>query len=314
MALIDIGVAPGAIHRMLSHIKSGRISASYIFLGKQDRLGFELAIGFAKSLNCERTASDFCDACHSCRMTNAATHPDVKAYDPGGSKFGIGLVRQVQQDSSQSNYSARYRVNILKSSGTMTVEAQNALLKMFEEGRSGCTNIMVSSSLENTLPTIISRSLVLRLPPLPIESSSAILELSGFPPSSAAQEATEANGETMLLSWIAQNKERAEAALSVLCKFGDGPLAPMLSLFDDENDIEFILFLYQQIIRSVLLQKSGIEASSQILKEGIHTLSRFDKTRLEKIRDGVKEIERLWKTQSRKTHLAQTRLLKSWML
>lgn len=59
-----------------------------------------------------------------------------------------------------------------------TLEAQNASLKLFEEMPINSRIILHTNSLENILPTILSRSLVVSLPPL---SPSLVEEILGMP-------------------------------------------------------------------------------------------------------------------------------------
>ncbi|NTU61013.1 MAG: hypothetical protein HGA95_01590, partial [Caldiserica bacterium] len=49
MGLLDIGLREQFAGKIKNHIKSGRISNSYLFVGNSERLPVETAIGFAKA-------------------------------------------------------------------------------------------------------------------------------------------------------------------------------------------------------------------------------------------------------------------------
>lgn len=310
MSFEDIGLNDAFLKRIKAHISSKRISSSYIFIGLPERGGLELATGFAKSVNCAE-GIEFCDACQSCRMINAQTHPDVKVYSPGSQKFGIPLVRQVQQDSTESNYSAKYRFNILDHCETMTVEAQNALLKMLEEGRKGCVNILLSKSQEGLLQTILSRSIALRLPPKKLEKSSQRLQELGMNAALADSEAQAFDGDIRVPLWITANKEKAEFALQTLIGIGSGKVQNLAALCEDEENLEQVLLLFEETLKCAKRIRQGLEAESSLLSQSAAKLAAFGEAGFESVNMSLKEIEKLWKTQSRKSMLTQSRMFQA---
>lgn len=313
MGLSDLPIQPFFTERFKNHISSKRIATSYIFVGTESRGSSILAKAFAKTLNCEKQDSDFCGVCHSCRMIEAQTHPDVKVYDPGDARFGIGLARQVQQESMESNYGARYRVNILKNAHSMTTEAQNALLKLLEDGKSNCTNVLLSGGLDEILPTIQSRSIVLRLPPLPADSSATILVGNGLAEEIAKRESESFLGDISLCMWMTENSEKTEQVLQVIAGFGEGTLLPLLAVLEDDENLEYILHLVREVLHRAVLLKHGIHDGSAILESAVPKIANLPSEKLNAIEKALSETERLWKTQSKKTTLAQAMFLRAWM-
>ena len=312
MGLSDLPIQPFFIERFRNHIASRRVSASYIFVGTESRGASILAKAFAKMLNCEKQDSDFCGVCHSCRMIEAQTHPDVKVYDPGDARFGIGLARQVQQESMESNYDARYRVNILKNAHSMTIEAQNALLKLLEDGKPNCTNVLLSESLDEILPTIQSRSIVLRLPPLPAGPSAALLVEKGLAEEIAKKESESFLGDISLSAWMAENTEKTEQLLQIMTSFGEGTVLPLLTVLEDDENLEYILHLVREVLHRAVLLKHGIHIDGAFLEKAVPKIANMPQERLQTIERALAETERLWKTQSKKTTLAQAMFLRAW--
>lgn len=309
MGLLEIGLSVGFAAKTTSHIKFGRISSSYIIVGTQDRLPLEFAKSFAKSLNCLKKEGDFCDSCQNCNMINAGTHPDFAIYTPETSRFGIGLVRKIQEESYQSNYSARFRVNILANADTMTVEAQNALLKMLEEGRKGCTNLLVASSTDTLLPTISSRSILLKLPPLSTEKTTEILEQSGLTHAQSQTETDASAGEIRTPVWVMKNPQIAEKIAQIMTKPGKIDPLSVLDALNDETQLDEIVRFMNELLHRADLELSGIRQASPVFGDSTGKLAMMGSGRIEKLRKTVNEIERLWKTQIRKQQLLQTKLL-----
>ncbi|MBP7732235.1 MAG: hypothetical protein KA140_00510 [Caldisericia bacterium] len=309
MGLLNIGLREQFVDKLKNHIKSGRISNSYLFVGASERLPVETAIGFAKALNCLEVAEDFCDTCQSCRMTNSRTNPDFAIYTPETSKFGIPLVRKIQEDTVSSNYSARYRVNILTAVETMTVEAQNALLKTLEEGRKQCTNILVTTSLEPLLSTIISRSIAIKLPPLSDQKIETTLIENGISDNDAKLEAQYYSGQTRTLLWLKSNPYLAEKVAVLLTKpEGLDPIS-IVEATSDENQINDIVRFIAELIHRVRLKKTGIQVPEGLFGSIITNLAKLNDLRLNQIETSLNEVERLWKIQIKKQQLLQMKLL-----
>lgn len=309
MGLLDIGLREQFAGKIKNHIKSGRISNSYLFVGNSERLPVETAIGFAKALNCLETVGDFCDSCLNCRMTNSRTNPDFAIYTPETSRFGIPLVRRIQEDTVSSNYGARFRVNILTNVETMTVEAQNALLKMLEEGRKQCTNVLVTSSLEPLLSTITSRSIVIKLPPLCDEKIEKTLIENGISAEDATREAQCFSGQTRTVMWIKSNPYIAEKIALLLTKQdGIDPIS-VVEAISDENQIDDIVRFIAELVHRVRLKKSGIAVPEALFGSIITNLAKLNDSRLSQIEKSLNEVERLWKIQIKKQQLLQMKLL-----
>ena len=309
MGFSAIGITQHFADKLKSHIGSGRIASSYIFTGIPDRLPLEIAKGFAKAINCQNSKDDFCGQCHSCHTIENLSSPDFSIYTPETAKFGIGLVRKVQQDSVQSNYSAKYRVNILANAHTMTVEAQNALLKMLEDGRSTCVNILLASSLESLLQTIQSRSIVIKLPPLSTEKISSILAQSGYPDSISHDESANGSGDTKVLLWMSKNPQTAEKVAQIISKPGQTDPMAVIEMLSDEAQLDDVVSFTGELLHRAKLARSGVGLPDGAFGTSVEKIANINQKRFDQLECLVKEVERLWKTQIRKQQLLQTKLL-----
>lgn len=133
-------------------IDNNKISHSYLFIGLSDVGKFTVAREFAKKL----IASD---------KNSIVTHPDVHVIDQED-KIKIEQIRELSRRINLSPHSSKYKVAIINNIERLGKEAANALLKTLEEPPANSTLILIASSLEEVLPTIISRCQIMRFYPV----------------------------------------------------------------------------------------------------------------------------------------------------
>lgn len=85
-----------------------------------------------------------------------SNHPDL-LYFPYDSKLGISEARKIKEHFSLKPYSAKGRIVVLEDAGSLTVEAQNALLKTMEEPPEYAVILLGAKSESDLLPTVLSR-------------------------------------------------------------------------------------------------------------------------------------------------------------
>ncbi len=89
-------------------------------------------------------------------------HPDL-LYIQTGEKLGIAEARKIKKHFSFKPYSAKGRIVVLENAPSLTIEAQNALLKTLEELPQEAVLILGANSDANLLPTILSRCQIIHL-------------------------------------------------------------------------------------------------------------------------------------------------------
>jgi DNA polymerase III subunit delta' len=147
----------------------GRVAHAYLFSG--DDLGEmeALARTLAKTLNCASPPSrgangqplDCCDSCLNCRRIESSGHPDVQWVRPESKLrvITIDQVRELIQTISLKPTEADYKFAIIVCADRMNVQAANAFLKTLEEPPPRSIIVLLTSSLEQVLETILSRCL-----------------------------------------------------------------------------------------------------------------------------------------------------------
>ena len=195
------GAVVEQLRGMLAH---QRLPHALILAGPEGAGKYTLAQMLAKAMNCLQPPTgplpDFCGQCRNCsriaqaddlaaRFTEAVearealretdkketriliqTHPDVLVIppDPPQMMIKVDQVRHVIGSIYYRPADGRRRVYIFTDAAFMK-EAANSLLKVLEEPPDFATLLLLAENPGSLLPTIRSRSITLRLAPLPVE-------------------------------------------------------------------------------------------------------------------------------------------------
>ena len=142
-------------------ILSGRVGHAYCVAGRPGSGKKLISYAFAKALQCEdRLEADSCGVCSSCVCFEAGTHPDVFHIRPQKSTIGVDVVRElVISEIAHRPHRYPYKVFVIEQADTLTVQAQNALLKTLEEPCGYGIFVLVTEKADSLLPTVRSRCL-----------------------------------------------------------------------------------------------------------------------------------------------------------
>ena len=191
-----------------------------------------LALDLAAGLLCHATepGSRPCGTCRSCRLVDAGEHQDLHRLLPEGPGRQVrigdpedpepGTVRHLLRELARLPVEGPRRVALVESAHRLNEDAQNALLKTLEEPPAGATLILCADEPERLLPTVRSRTAVLRLGPVGIRALEELLAEHGVEPPRSARLARLADGRPGLALALADAPEavaaREEVARSLL--------------------------------------------------------------------------------------------------
>lgn len=153
---------------MKQAVNGGHVSHAYIINGEKSCGKEFVANIFAKALQCSGEGEKPCGLCPSCMQQAGDNHPDIihVTHEKPGS-IGVEDIRgQINNDIVIKPYSSKWKIYICNEAEKMTVQAQNALLKTLEEPPAYAVIILLTSSLEALLPTILSRCVTLNMKPV----------------------------------------------------------------------------------------------------------------------------------------------------
>ena len=150
-------------------LRSKRVSHAYLFVGPSGVGRLTTARAFAQALLCVSGGDDACGRCPACRKVIAGTHPDLRIISAGRSEsgaerraVGIDQIRELRREAAYGPYEGPRKVFVVEDAEAMRAEAANSLLKIVEEPPSGIVIVLISESVTALLPTLVSRSQLVR--------------------------------------------------------------------------------------------------------------------------------------------------------
>ena len=125
---------------------------------------------------------------HDATLARRGIHPDVIELLPPEKKekIGIAQVRELIRVAQFTPVQADRKLCLIPRAETLTPEAANALLKILEEPPRGMVFVLLAEQSGDLLPTIASRSRIVRLAPEPDADRIAPLTEAGYTASEAA--------------------------------------------------------------------------------------------------------------------------------
>lgn len=185
------------VERFRGWLRSGKLPTTFLFVGPWGSGKRSFAQQLARCLHCDSHADEeleSCGECAACRQVDAGSHPDIvevalpkgKAVIPIESLIGDREHRMREgfcYELSLKPMYGRWRIGILDDADTLCSQAArsnhfaaaNSLLKMLEEPPPQALVILIAESEQQLLPTIRSRSQVIRFQPLTTELVTRIL-------------------------------------------------------------------------------------------------------------------------------------------
>jgi DNA polymerase-3 subunit delta' len=126
---------------------------------------------FATALVCPE---DGCGVCDTCRKAPLGGHPDVEIATASGVNYLVDEARELRLRASMAPIVSPWHVIVMEDADRMNDFAVNALLKSLEEPPPHTVWILCAPSVEDVLPTIVSRT---RHVPLRTPSSADVAQL-----------------------------------------------------------------------------------------------------------------------------------------
>ena len=162
----------------ITHLKHAiqfhKVSHAYIINGEKGS-GKKLLAGiFAQTLQCKKGGLEPCMECQSCKQSVSQNQPDIIriTHEKPGTISVEDIRQQLNGDILIKPYSSLYKIYIIDEAEKLTIQAQNALLKMIEEPPIYAVILLLTTNVGMLLPTIQSRCVTLHLKPV----SSALIE------------------------------------------------------------------------------------------------------------------------------------------
>lgn len=193
----------------------GELAHAYLLTGAPDETLEAAARAVAAAMVCTGEGDRPCGTCRACRKAAQGIHPDIIAVAPeAGRDLTVAQVRQARSDAYIRPNEAPRKVYLFQRAYRMNQSAQNALLKVLEEGPPYAAFLLLSPNGAALLPTVRSRC--------------EAVQVAAPAPKGAMAEGLARKGEELaglllsgdrwgLVSWcVPQERARREDVLTVL--------------------------------------------------------------------------------------------------
>lgn len=189
--------------QLLPRLSGGTLGHAFILAGAAGSGKHTLAQILARAMVCDRAGTKPCGSCPACKKALAGIHPDIITAAPleEGKAITVDQVRQMRADAYIRPNEAPRKVYILEQADRLRSEAQNAMLKLLEEGPTYAAFLLLAENQGGLLSTVRSRCETLTL-------TAGAQALSG-----PEEEQTAQLAHTLVDLWLAGD----EAALMDLC-------------------------------------------------------------------------------------------------
>jgi DNA polymerase-3 subunit delta' len=195
-------------------LKSDQLPQTLLFFGIE---------GIGKSLFAKRVANHLLQSDHS---------PDLHILAPEGKSglYAIDTLREMIEKEHAAPFHSCGKVFILEDVERMQPASANALLKTLEEPSPDTQFILLSSNIQEILPTILSRCATLHFQPLSESDIAQLLQEKGFSPHYAKL----SSGSLGRALQLAEHPELEEERLILFDLLAKKPSYPDLTLKVDQ--------------------------------------------------------------------------------
>ncbi|MFN4196511.1 MAG: DNA polymerase III subunit delta' [Caldimicrobium sp.] len=159
-----------AITLLTKAIQKKQTAHAYIFCGPKGVGKNTTAQAFIYHLLCLISSEDPCGKCLSCQKLDKNIHPDIFYIAPELRDIKIDSIRAVERFLRTRPLMAPYKVIIIDNAEKLNPEAGNALLKSLEEPPPYALFLLITEKPFQILPTILSRTQMVRFNPLPVKT------------------------------------------------------------------------------------------------------------------------------------------------
>jgi DNA polymerase-3 subunit delta' len=167
-------------------VRRDRLAHAYLFTGPPGVGKRLFADELARALLCEsRPAADSpfeaCDHCPACAQVEAGSHPDlfVATRPEDSHDLPIDTVRELCRSFALKSARGRGKVALLDDADDLNDAAANCFLKTLEEPPPRSVLLVIGTSPDRQLPTIVSRCQVVYFRPLPPALVAELLRAQG---------------------------------------------------------------------------------------------------------------------------------------
>ena len=184
MAWSDLRGHDAARQQLLTAYQRGRLAHAYLFVGPEGVGKRRFATEFAKALLCDSPPGplESCGRCPACQQVTVGTHPDFLTAKraEGENELSIDTMREFVNRLGLKSSRGSRKFGLVEEADEFNSSSANAFLKSLEEPPPGSVLVLLATSTDRQLPTILSRCQVVPFRPLSPSDLDAILQEHGI--------------------------------------------------------------------------------------------------------------------------------------
>ncbi|MBO7333950.1 MAG: DNA polymerase III subunit delta [Lachnospiraceae bacterium] len=288
---------------LMAAIEQDKISHAYIICGERLSGKEFIAKIFSSALLCDEEEGKPCGHCHNCVMSYSGSNPDIirVTHDKPNTISVDDIREQVNETIRIMPYGGKRKIYIINEAEKMNPQAQNALLKTMEEPPEYAVIILLTSNLEELLPTILSRAVILSMRPVrDKEVKKFLMEVEKVPDYKADICVAFARGNVGKAKLLAKNEDfdNIKSDVIQLVKYiRDMEVSELTEAVKRASGYKLEINDYLDIItvwyRDVLMFKATADANHLIFKDEIQYIRKAaDLSSYEDIQDIIDALEK----------------------
>ena len=158
---------PAIYKTFVNALTRDKLSHAYLLSGAPGMPLKDIAMYLAKSILCDDRHPLACNNCITCMRIDEGNYADILVFGDDGNKIKKGDVDRIITNFDKTALEDKgIMIYILNGVETMTNSAVNALLKFLEEPGKNIYAFLTTENESKVLPTILSRTQVLKLKPI----------------------------------------------------------------------------------------------------------------------------------------------------
>ncbi|WP_304057722.1 DNA polymerase III subunit delta' [Levilactobacillus namurensis] len=266
-------------------IADHRLAHAYLFNGMDGTGRQALAETVALRLFCQNVGADGrpCGQCTECRRIMAGDHPDVVKVVPDGQRIKVDQVRYLKSEFTKSAVEGNQKIFIIDQMERMTTGAANSLLKFIEEPVGNTVALLLTANKNLILPTILSRTQIVDLLPVPASKLATALEAAGVAPSqryllATLTESVTAANDLVADDWLGTAQTSIEHWFTACCQGDERAFVrvqtELVPLAANRDRQRLVLDMIVQIWHDALRQQSQEVAAADLAYPQVAQASR----------------------------------------
>ena len=156
---------PDVIKFLRNSYESNHLSHAYLLDGPDGSGKYEAAIYTSMMLLCKSDDRP-CQRCDTCIKIEKETHLNIIKIEPQNDLIKKEQIEELIHELSMTPLEKGAQIAIIKGADKMNPAAANALLKVLEEPAPNHYIFLLTSQINRLLPTIVSRTQVIRFKPI----------------------------------------------------------------------------------------------------------------------------------------------------